>query len=558
MERVRILVALIFLFFSVTFATAQQTTAVGAVPNLINYSGVLKDGSGKVLTSITGVTFLIYSEQQGGAPVWMETQNVHPDARGNYTAQLGSTKPDGMPIDLFTTGEARWLALTVNGGEEQPRVLLVAVPYAMKAADAQTLGGLPASAFVLATKAQAGEATARSVSSANQKNSAAPPPVNPSVTGKGVVDFIPMWDSASDIVDSVMFQKSSQIGIGTTSPAATLDVNGRGDVRDTLTLFPKGTDPTLAINGTTFKVDQTGKMTFVSGQTFPGVGTVTSVGLSAPTTDFKVTGSPITKSGTLALAWNISPSSLNTASAIVKRDSTGSFAAQNVTVNGALGIGTSAPAAALDLGTNNNMVIRVDPGNDTTPANGGYQLTGRGASGIPNTWWTYTAAVGGGFGVPANSYSIWQYPPNAVPGCCLNRLTILPATASTDTGGTVTIDQNGNAEQARTAGGFVKAMLNVNAFDTPYSITSCYNSALSGAAATTPPCGINFTEISLGSWNFDFGYTVNDRFFSATLNGGETIATTITVYPWTSNQIAVSTTDSNFNGLGARFWLIVY
>src|SRR5579864_2917413 len=76
MERVRILIALIALFFSVTFATAQQTNAVGAVPNLINYSGVLKDDSGKVLTSITGVTFLIYSEQQGGAPVWMETQNV--------------------------------------------------------------------------------------------------------------------------------------------------------------------------------------------------------------------------------------------------------------------------------------------------------------------------------------------------------------------------------------------------------------------------------------------------------------------------------------------------
>jgi hypothetical protein len=36
------------------------------------------------------------------------------------------------------------------GLEEQPRVLLVSVPYAMKAGDAETLGGKPLSAFVLA------------------------------------------------------------------------------------------------------------------------------------------------------------------------------------------------------------------------------------------------------------------------------------------------------------------------------------------------------------------------------------------------------------------------
>jgi hypothetical protein len=97
------------------------------------------------------------------------------------------------------------------------------------------------------------------------------------VTGKGAVDFIPMWDTTSDIIDSLIFQKSSNIGIGTTAPAATLDINGKGDVRDTLTLFPKGTDSTLAINGTPFKIDQTGKVTFVSGQTFPGAGTITGI-----------------------------------------------------------------------------------------------------------------------------------------------------------------------------------------------------------------------------------------------------------------------------------------
>jgi hypothetical protein len=86
-----------------------------------------------------------------------------------------------------------------------------------------------------------------------------------------------MWDSASDIINSVMFQKTSLIGIGTTAPAATLDVNGKGDVRDTLTLFPKSTDNTLAVSGTSFKISSTGAVTFISGQKFPGTGTITGI-----------------------------------------------------------------------------------------------------------------------------------------------------------------------------------------------------------------------------------------------------------------------------------------
>ena len=57
-----------------------------------------------------------------------------------------------MPLDLFTLGKARWLGVTpqLPAVGEQPRVLLVGVPYALKAADAETLAGLPASAFVQA------------------------------------------------------------------------------------------------------------------------------------------------------------------------------------------------------------------------------------------------------------------------------------------------------------------------------------------------------------------------------------------------------------------------
>jgi hypothetical protein len=107
------------------------------------------------------------------------------------------------------------------------------------------------------------------------------PLANPAVTGKGTAGNIPMWDTTSDIVNSVMFQKTLDIGIGTTLPAATLDVNGNGDIRDTLTLFPKSTDNTLIVNGTAFKISNTGLVTFISGQTFPGTGTITGITTAA-------------------------------------------------------------------------------------------------------------------------------------------------------------------------------------------------------------------------------------------------------------------------------------
>jgi hypothetical protein len=122
----------------------------------------------------------------------------------------------------------------------------------------------------------------------------------PAVTGTGTPNHITKWITTTKIGNSGIFETAAgKVGIGTNTPAAKFDLKGTGDVRDTLTLFPAGSDPTLAISGTAFKVSSTGKVTFVAGQTFPGTGsgTVTSVGSGAG-----LTGGPITSSGTLSIA----------------------------------------------------------------------------------------------------------------------------------------------------------------------------------------------------------------------------------------------------------------
>ncbi|MGD0922594.1 MAG: hypothetical protein ABSA70_12640, partial [Terriglobia bacterium] len=62
---------------------------------------------------------------------------------------LGATRADGLPVELFPAGKARWLGVQVEGRDEDSRVLLVSVPYALKAEDAAMLGGRQASDFVL-------------------------------------------------------------------------------------------------------------------------------------------------------------------------------------------------------------------------------------------------------------------------------------------------------------------------------------------------------------------------------------------------------------------------
>ncbi len=212
--RTTIVVALATLL-SFSICTAQQITTT-SVPNLIRYSGTLKDAQGAALSSsaAVGVTFSLYKQQEGGAPVWMETQNVTPDANGQYNVILGSTTATGLPDDLFSQQEQRWLGVQVQGQDEQARVLLVSVPYAFKAHEAETLGGLPASAFVKApptdtlsddsnsTALNALENSGKAGGKSNGKgvlNSRKPPACTGVITATlgNPLNVIPMWDGLS-------------------------------------------------------------------------------------------------------------------------------------------------------------------------------------------------------------------------------------------------------------------------------------------------------------------------------------------------------------------------
>jgi len=194
-------------------ANGSGTVAAAQLPRLVKFSGTLKDINGTPLSSMTGVTFALYSQQTGGAPLWLETQNVQPDKSGHYVVMLGSTKPDGLETELFVSEQAQWLGIQPQGQEEQARVLLVSVPYALKAGDAETLGGKPASAFMPANPAASGAGAAPTSVSPTSSNATSSKPGNNAeitpvgaLTGNGTANFIPRWTTASNLGNSNIFE----------------------------------------------------------------------------------------------------------------------------------------------------------------------------------------------------------------------------------------------------------------------------------------------------------------------------------------------------------------
>ena len=243
-------------------------TAANTIPRLVRFSGTVHTDN--PAAGLVGATFSIYSEQEGGTAIWTEERNLELDEHGNYTLLLGSATNEGVPVDLFASGEPRWLDVQIHlpGQLSQPRTLLVSVPYALRASDAETLGGLPVSAFALAgssAPARLGPAQlepAASIGTASVKTAGVP---RHQFTSSGSTNYIPKFtDTSGDIGNSGLFQNGNNIGLGTTAAAIPFDIRptpgspyaqlGVAQTVDYMTLFASDTygpafywDPTKAL-----------------------------------------------------------------------------------------------------------------------------------------------------------------------------------------------------------------------------------------------------------------------------------------------------------------------
>ena len=138
---------------SVLTAVMLTCTMALAVPGLINYQGRLTDSSGEYLNGPYSVRFDLYNSSSGGSSLWNETQNVNVNS-GMYDVHLGSSAT--LPETLFAANDILYLQVSIRNSSGvyevlSPRQRLTSAPYAMHAADADTLGGTTPGSYSLAT-----------------------------------------------------------------------------------------------------------------------------------------------------------------------------------------------------------------------------------------------------------------------------------------------------------------------------------------------------------------------------------------------------------------------
>ncbi len=111
------------------------TTTAGASTSTIAYQGRLADSDGTPLTETLNMSFRLYAQVSGGAPLWTEQwtgSNGVQVSDGLFNVMLGSLEP--IPQNIITGNENLFLGITVGtDGEMSPRVQLGSVPFAVQA-----------------------------------------------------------------------------------------------------------------------------------------------------------------------------------------------------------------------------------------------------------------------------------------------------------------------------------------------------------------------------------------------------------------------------------------
>jgi hypothetical protein len=375
----------------ISFAQSSPTS----FPNLVRYEGTLHSSRGATTASTTvGVTFAIYKQQEGGAPVWMETQNVTPDTHGNYSVLLGNTTATGLPSDLFSAQEQRWLGVQVQGEAEQPRVMLVSVPYAFKAHEADTLGGKPASAFAPAQQSGGSGVASETSSSSSAPSDGRSSGTKPLVSGHGAAGYIAYWKNPVLLGDSVIYQSASgTLGVGTDVPPFLFTVSG-SSISGAPLISAQQNGQGIAVEGSASGVGVLGASSGTGGYGVEGQATDSTFGVgvygTSVSTGYGVEGVNTATSGSASGVYGQSYSTTGSGVAGVARASTGAN-------SGVLGISSSTSGYGVegDNTATSGSAVGVF-GQSASPS--GYAVLGTNTAASGLAWGVYgqsTASVDG-------------------------------------------------------------------------------------------------------------------------------------------------------------------
>jgi len=105
------------------------TVGAYAVPQYINYQGILRDIPGNLQNGTFAMTFKIYNAETGGIALYDPLPTQVTVSNGLYNVRLGPVNS----ANIFDDNDNKWLEVTVGSDTLSPRLRINSVAYALRA-----------------------------------------------------------------------------------------------------------------------------------------------------------------------------------------------------------------------------------------------------------------------------------------------------------------------------------------------------------------------------------------------------------------------------------------
>ncbi|MGA1823815.1 MAG: hypothetical protein ACMUIP_04055 [bacterium] len=227
-----------------------------AVPGLISYQGKFTDADGNALTGSYQMTFLFYETETDGVPIWNEVHMVEV-INGIFNVHLGAGEGDPLTLDHFTS-DVLYLEIQVYSPNTDsvnilsPRQRVTSTTFAMRAGDANTLNGSRVDELEESTEIVNKINEHKDITDAHHSKTTSFMELHDTATDAQIPDDITVnyatqagdahtlngrdaseyGDGHSldaddgDPVDAVYVNSQGNVGIGTHTPNAALQING--------------------------------------------------------------------------------------------------------------------------------------------------------------------------------------------------------------------------------------------------------------------------------------------------------------------------------------------